>query len=64
MNRTQALDELERQLDSLRTLSDLISTNCGSDGTPALIAGILNLLLDNLDIIHICLLQSSQEVGI
>lgn len=54
MTRSQVIDELERQLNSLRTVSDLLLTNDGNDITPPQIAGLLNIFLDN---IHPCLSQ-------
>lgn len=43
------LDELERQIHSLRTVSDLLLTNNGSDVSPSQIAGLLNVFLDSMD---------------
>jgi len=48
MTRGRAIDELERQLNSLRTVSDLLLTNDGNDVTPDQIAGVLNVFLDNI----------------
>ncbi len=51
------LDELERQIHSLRTVSDLLLTNEGNDVTPSQIAGLLNVFLDSMDS---CLSQISR----
>lgn len=48
MSRGKAIDELERQLNSLKTVSDLLLTNDGNDVTPGQIAGVLNVFLDNI----------------
>lgn len=48
MSRTQIIDELERQVESLKTVSDLLLTNDGNDVTPGQIAGLLNVFLDNI----------------
>lgn len=54
MTRTQVIDDLERQIESLNTVSTLLLTNDGSDVTPGQIAGLLNIFLEN---IHPCLHQ-------
>jgi hypothetical protein len=48
MSRTQVIDELERQVESLKTVSDLLLTNDGNDVTPGQIAGLLNVFLHNI----------------
>lgn len=48
MTRSQVIDELERQFNSLKTVSDLLLTNDGNDITPPQIAGLLNIFLDNI----------------
>lgn len=60
MTSAKALDELERQIRSLKTVSDLLLTNNGNDVTPGQIAGLLNVFLDNMDS---CLSQISAEVS-
>ena len=51
------LDELERQIHSLRTVSDLLLTYEGNDVSPSQIAGLLNVFLDSMDS---CLSQISR----
>ncbi len=51
------LDELERQIHSLRTVSDLLLTNDGNDIRPSQIAGLLNVFLDSMES---CLSQISR----
>ncbi len=46
---TKQLDELERLIHSLRTVSDLLLTNDGNDVTPGQVAGVLNAFLDGMD---------------
>jgi hypothetical protein len=48
MTRTQVVDELERQLNSLGTVSDLLLANDGNEVSPSQIAGLLNVFLDNI----------------
>lgn len=48
MTRNKIIDELERQVEALRTVSDLLLTNDGNDITPGQIAGLLNVFLDNI----------------
>lgn len=56
-SKVKPLDELERQIHSLRTVSDLLMTNEGNDVTPSQIAGLLNVFLDSMDL---CLSQISR----